>query len=51
MEDRPMPAMTIEHIALEDLAEIISGLVKQGLTFKATPEGSTSWRITLLGGY
>jgi hypothetical protein len=46
--------MKIENILTEELAEIIAGLVKQGLTFKAKPQTgftTTVWSIELTGGY
>ena len=44
--------MSIEDIKIEDLAEIIAGLVKQGITFEAYQKnGSDFWNINLTGGY
>lgn len=46
--------MTIENIETKDLAAIVAGLVKQGLTFKCQPmEGhyGGGWKITLTGGF
>ena len=42
--------MTIERIDISELAEIIAGLVKQGLTFQARPVNGT-WTIELTGGF
>lgn len=46
--------MTIKNIPIEDLAEIIAGLVKQGVTFTARPLDSFQgggWIIELTGGF
>ncbi len=37
---------------IEQLTEIVAGLVKQGLTFSAQmQQHSAGWKITLTGGY
>jgi hypothetical protein len=46
-----MKNMTIENIALEDLAVIVGGLVQQGLTFKSFPSSDGLWVIELTGGF
>lgn len=45
--------MTIKNIATAQLAEIIAGLVKEGLTFECQPDSrcAGTWIITLTGGY
>jgi hypothetical protein len=44
--------MTIEDIDTADLARVVADLVKQGLTFRATPGRIPhTWNITLTGGY
>lgn len=45
--------MTIRHIRLIDLAEIIAGLVKQGVTFECRPDSPCqgTWQIELTGGF
>lgn len=43
--------MTIERIAIEDLATIISGLVQQGLTFQSYPSSDGLWVVELTGGF
>ena len=45
--------MTIERINTSDLADIIAGLVKQGITFNAYPMTNYAdrWIIELTGGY
>ena len=36
---------------IEELTEIITGLVKNGLTFVARPAKDHTWNIELTGGY
>ena len=46
--------MIIHDIETDQLATIIAGLVKQGLTFDCRPDWTTSgchWTITLTGGF
>lgn len=46
--------MKIENIPTEELAEVIAGLVKQGLTFRAHHQPGFShsvWTIELTGGF
>lgn len=42
--------MYIKHIATKDLAEIVAGLVRQGVQFTAVQEND-GWTIELTGGY
>jgi hypothetical protein len=42
--------MKIECIEVEQLADIVAGLVRNGLTFRAYPMGAF-WCIQLTGGY
>lgn len=43
--------MKIKNIhTIEELTEICAGLVKQGLTFTAMPDGA-GWIVYLTGGY
>ena len=42
--------MTIIIDNIEELAEIVAGLVREGLTFEARRDKS-HWTITLLGGH
>ena len=35
----------------DDLAQVIAGLVREGLTFECVPESEGRYRIYLLGGY
>jgi hypothetical protein len=42
--------MYIDFIMTEQLAEIVAGLVRQGLKFEATPKGD-HWIIRLTGGH
>ena len=35
----------------DDFAQIIAGLVREGLTFEAVPDTEGRYRIYLLGGY
>jgi len=42
--------MTIQAETIEQMTEIVAGLVREGLTFKAAPYRD-GWLITLLGGY
>jgi hypothetical protein len=42
----------IEDIELKDLATIIAGLVREGVSFRAYPDQfGARWRIELTGGY
>ena len=41
----------IENVKTSDLAEIVAGLVREGVTFQVLPNLPGSWNITLLGGY
>ena len=45
--------MTIERIETARLAEVVAGLVKEGLTFTAIPNPAAFglWTITLTGGF
>lgn len=45
--------MTIENIETGELAEIVAGLVRQGVRFVATRmlRHADHWMITLTGGY
>lgn len=43
--------MKIEYIEVSQLAEIIAGLVRQGVTFKAYPMGAFCWCVELTGGF
>lgn len=45
--------MTIKRVPTSKLAEIVAGLVKQGLTFEVNPHGiyDDEWVIILTGGY
>lgn len=45
--------MTIKQVPTALLAEIVAGLVKQGLGFEVKPHASYAgeWVITLTGGY
>jgi hypothetical protein len=43
--------MTIEILTTESLTEVVAGLVKNGLTFRAVENGNGMWTITLLGGF
>lgn len=43
--------MTIEDVCLEDLAKIVAGLVREGVTFRVNMTGKGDWTITLLGGF
>lgn len=43
--------MTIRAISTEQMVEIVAGLVKNGLTFEATPAPHGEWNIKLTGGY
>lgn len=43
--------MTIKYIPADELAALVAGLVKQGLTFEATPDNLGTWTIKLLGGF
>ena len=42
--------MTINDIETKDLAEIVAGLVREGVTFEATQRRGL-WTITLTGGF
>ena len=42
--------MIIESISTEELGDIIAGLVKQGIMFRAFPSNGF-WTIELTGGY
>ena len=48
-QDDKMEIKDIETI--EQLTEIVAGLVKQGLTFIARPGKGQTWNIELTGGY
>ena len=38
--------------SIEELAELLAGFVKQGVTFKAAKVGTGGrWEVTLTGGY
>lgn len=43
----------IQHIPADVLPVIIAGLVREGVTFNATPENDTGkhWNIELTGGH
>ena len=46
--------MTINNVHTNQLATIVAGLVKEGVTFKVVPTMSNSgeyWEIILLGGF
>lgn len=45
--------MTIEHIETSELAAIVAGLVREGVTFEARPSVTRAgcWRIVLTGGF
>lgn len=44
--------MKIENIAtIEELTEIVAGLVMKGLTFEAKPSSNGTWVVYLTGGY
>ena len=42
--------MKIKVETIQELVEIVSRLVREGLTFTASKQG-TYWEIELLGGY
>ena len=42
--------MTIQTEIIQEMVEIVSGLVREGLTFSTAKKGGV-WIITLLGGY
>ena len=42
--------MTIRCDTIDEMTEVVAGLVRQGLTFESRPQGS-GWLITLTGGY
>lgn len=46
--------MTINNVHTKQLAIIVAGLVREGVTFKVVPTMSSTgeyWEIILLGGY
>ena len=44
--------MTVLVDSIEELAELLAGFVKQGVTFTAAKVGSGGrWEVTLTGGY
>jgi hypothetical protein len=43
--------MTITVETIQDLTEVVAGLVAKGLTFEARQDHTQRWVITLTGGY
>jgi hypothetical protein len=41
----------IDNLTLDEMVQIIDGLVKRGLTFRAMPNGKGDWKIELTGGH
>ena len=43
--------MIIHDVHTNELAEVIAGLVKQGLTFDVYGTSVNVWKVVLTGGY
>ena len=43
--------MVIRHIDVSQLATIVAGLVREGLTFEAIADLGGTWTIKLTGGF
>lgn len=43
--------MAIIDIETKDLATIVAGLAREGVTFECRPQGRGLWTITLTGGF
>jgi hypothetical protein len=43
--------MKIEDVSTEDLATVVAGLVRAGVTFRVNATMKGDWIITLTGGF